>query len=79
MNNLRKKLARGRKTWIGLSALLTLPLTLTGCQTTQTTATTDDVCLVWKAVRYSGKGDTSETVDQVVALNAARAVYCAPH
>lgn len=79
MNNLRKMLARERKTWISLSALLMLLPMLGGCQTTRTTETTSDVCLVWKAVRYSGSGDTPETVDQVVALNAARVVYCAPN
>lgn len=57
------------------SALLTLGL-LAACQTTPGTATTDDVCLIWDDITYSGSGDTSLTIEQVRELNARRDAYC---
>jgi len=54
---------------------------LAACQSTKSptpiTETTDSsVCLVWKAISYSGKNDTPETVAEIVKNNAARKEYC---
>jgi hypothetical protein len=43
---------------------------LSGCATTGTTATTiDGQCAAWRAITYSSKGDTAETVRQVRVHN----------
>ena len=34
------------------------------------------VCTVWRAISYSAKSDTAETVSEVRAGNAARKSYC---
>lgn len=55
--------------------LLTLVL-LASCQTTPTTATTDNVCLIWTPATYSAKADSAETIAGNRALNARRDAYC---
>ena len=49
---------------------------LAACQTTQTTATSDDVCLIWRAQSFSATGDTPETIAEVRERNAKRDAYC---
>lgn len=49
---------------------------LAGCQTTPTTATTDDVCLIWQPQSFSGANDTPETVAEARKRNAIRDAYC---
>jgi hypothetical protein len=58
------------------SGLLMLVL-LASCTTIPTTATTPDVCLIWKPVTYSGSEDSAETIRQVREQNAMRDAYCA--
>lgn len=48
---------------------------LTSCQT-RTTATTDDACLIWSAIDYSGMHDTPETVAAIRVQNARHDSYC---
>lgn len=57
---------------------LTLPMLalLAACQTTKTTGTGKEVCLIWTPATYSAKGDTSATIDGNRALNARRDAFC---
>lgn len=49
---------------------MSLPLVLSGCQTTSTTVTTrEGRCAAWRAITYSAKGDTKLTVDQIRTHN----------
>jgi hypothetical protein len=67
-----------------LAALLMLCVMVAGCQLrkTPTIATTPNaelrppVCTVWKAISYSAKSDSAETVREVREINAARVAYC---
>lgn len=68
-------LKSAKKTSIALSVLPMLGL-LAACQTTPTTATMDDVCLIWQPITYSASGDTPRTVDEIRAQNARRDAYC---
>ena len=54
------------------AALLLASSTLAGCATTGTTATTAEAqCAAWRAITYSSKRDTAETVRQVRVHNRA--------
>lgn len=59
------------------SGMLMLLVLLAGCTTTPSTGTTGDVCLIWKPLTYSAKGDSAETVDDIRNQNARRNAYCA--
>lgn len=63
------------RTLIASSGLLMLGL-VAGCKTTHTTATTSDVCLIWKPVTYSASQDSAETITEVREQNAKRDAYC---
>ena len=67
-------LKSAKKTSIASSVLLALGL-LAACKTTPTTGT-DDICLIWTPITYSGSGDTPRTVDEIRAQNAKRDAYC---
>lgn len=62
-----------------LGAILPM-LLLMGCVTTQTTGTTSrsvpPVCSVWKAISYSAKADSSQTVSEIRSSNAKQKAYC---
>lgn len=55
--------------------MLAISILLAGCQTS-TTATTDDACLIWNAIDYSGTKDTPETVAAIRVQNARHDSYC---
>lgn len=60
---------------------LVAPLMLIACADTKpptpTIATTDqEICLAWKKISYSGKGDTQQTIKEAIDNNAARAAFC---
>src|SRR5262245_53993588 len=51
-------------------ALLASPILLAGCVTTGTTATTTRaLCEPWRAISYSGKRDSSQTVREIRVHN----------
>jgi outer membrane lipoprotein SlyB len=55
---------------VALAAALLASFTLAGCATTHTTATTVRAqCAAWRAISYSSKHDTSQTVRQVRVHN----------
>ena len=58
-----------------MAALLLASSTLAGCATTGTTAATTAPaqCAAWRAITYSSKHDTAETVRQVRVHNRAGA------
>lgn len=59
------------------SFVLVLPVLLATCETTPSTGTiSNEVCLIWRPLTYSARGDTPETVEQVRAHNARRQAYC---
>jgi hypothetical protein len=39
-------------------------------------ATQADVCLVWKTIPYHSKTDAPDTIERIMANNAARASIC---
>lgn len=54
--------------------LLLLALSLPSCATTRTTATTAEaLCAPWRAISFSGRNDTAQTVRQVRVHNATGA------
>jgi len=61
---------------IASSGLLMLGL-VAGCQTTHTTGTTPDACLIWQPVTYSASQDSAATIKEVREQNARRDAYCA--
>lgn len=61
--------------WLALLVLAFSLTILASCQT-PSTATSDDVCLIWSGISYSAKNDTPETVQGVRVNNAKRQSYC---
>jgi uncharacterized protein YceK len=56
--------------WILLPLLGVSAILLSGCVTTRTTVTTTEGrCAAWRAITYSGKGDTAPTVRQIRVHN----------
>ena len=60
--------------------LLSASALLEGCKTTPqptpTIATTKPDCTLWRALTYTAKGDSAETVREIVEANAVRAAVC---
>ena len=53
---------------------LLLALMTSGCAATRTTATTTEaLCAPWRAITYSGRNDTPQTVRQIRVHNATGA------
>jgi len=58
---------------VGCSSLKpTIPTILTDSHA----ATPADVCLVWKTIQYHAKTDAPDTIERIMANNAARASLC---
>jgi hypothetical protein len=75
----RPLIEHGRLALMLALPLLMLWLMMSACATTSSptpiTATMPD-CVNWKAISYSAKADSAETVRQIIASNAARKKEC---
>jgi outer membrane murein-binding lipoprotein Lpp len=70
MPSARSQLGRMKGRLAQLAAALLASSLLAGCATTATTATTAKAqCAAWRAITYSSKNDTAETVRQVRVHN----------
>jgi len=67
--------SNAKRIWIASSGLLMLGL-LAACKTTGTTATTAEVCLIWRPVTYSASQDSARTIEEARENNARRDAYC---